>query len=407
MKKNSLNNLSFSTNESEPTIEVVEKKGIGHPDSMADSIAEELSCVINDYFINKYGEVPRYNTDQVSIIGGDVDFNFGSGEIKKKSVIDLAGNIPYLNEDDISEIQEISEKQIYSYLTNILSFDARELFQIEWRINHYSEKNSSFFQDAETALAEDTVVACGFYPYSDLEKLTLDTNEYIETHLSKEYPIGCDTKILAIKSSIQNKVELIISMGFKALEIQDSYKYFVIKQKVKEKIDNFVTKKIPSDSEISVKINAADDEKQGKGYVLLSGSASEHDKGISSKGNRLSGLITPFRHNSFETVFGKNPIYHTGKIYNVLSFLLAKEISTFIDDKVEIFIVSELGMPMANPKAINIVTGKPLSKEREDQVSLLITQEMKKYFTKRKLPPNLMVLSEEIIKNGNLTQFKI
>ncbi|MBU0766631.1 hypothetical protein KKF55_02515 [Patescibacteria group bacterium] len=406
-----LNNIIFSANPTELDIETVEKKGAGHPDSMADAVAEELASVINDYFLSKYGVIPRYNADLVSIFGGDVEFDFGRGRVNKKATIDLGGNMPYLDEREIAEIRSIAEQQIYAYLTGILPFNAEDLFQINWRVNCYSAQNAVFFQGNDhqghsVALAEDTVVAYGFCPYSDLEQLTLDTSQYMND-LSREYPIGSDTKIMSIRHGIRNEIGLIISIGFKALEIQDYEDYSVAKENVRDQIEGFARERIPDDSTLSVTVNAADDAEQQKGYYLFSGSAAEHDKGTSGKGNHLSGVMTPFRYHSFESVFGKNPAFHAGKIYNVLSFLLAQEIAEQVHSRVDTIMVSQIGAPLSCPRAINILTPKKLSDQHRSQVSNLVGNEMQKYFTASEPHPNLMKISEEILRRGNLTQFKI
>lgn len=409
MKEDTNKTLSFSTNSPGLEIETVEKKGIGHPDCIADSIAEELSGAICSFFLNKYGQIPRYNADLVSIIGGDVEFGFGSGKINKKVNIDLAGNIPYMDNGEIDEIHAIGEKKIYEYLSALLPFPAEDLFQINWRVNHYSTRNSAFFRGDNannTALAEDTVVAHGFYPYTPLEQLTLDTNHYIRD-LGIEYPIGSDTKIMALRRNVQKEVELIISIGFKALGLKDYDDYSETKRRVRSSIEHFASERIPADSNLSITVNAGDNAQLKKGYYLFSGTAAEHDKGLSGKGNPLSGVITPFRYNSFETVFGKNPIYHTGKIYNVLSFLLAKTISEEIKDRVETTILSRLGSPLSCPGAINVVTPTGLSSHQKAHVSDLIEQEMGRLFAGSDSYPHLKKISEEIIQRGNLTRFAV
>ncbi len=411
MSSNTPENIFFSANQNTLDIETVEKKGMGHPDSIADAVAEEVAGVINGYFLEKYGAIPRYNADLVSIFGGDVEFDFGEGRVKKKADIDLGGNVPYLDEREIAEIRSIAEQRIYEYLTGILRFNAEDLFQINWKINHYSARNTAFFRGNErhghsSALAEDTVVAHGFYPYSDLEQLTLDVSQCIND-LSGEYPIGSDTKIMSIKNGIRNEIVLIISIGFKALELRNYDEYEAVKGAVQDRIQGFAQRRIPSNSNLLVAINTADDDMRQKGHYLLSGSAAEHDKGISGKGNQLSGVMTPFRYHSFESVFGKNPVFHAGKIYNVLSFLLTKEIAEQVRSRVDTIIVSQVGAPLSCPRAINVVTPIELSDQQRSQISDLVGNEMQKHFTASKSYPNLMKISEEILIRGNLTQFKI
>jgi len=51
-------------------VELVERKGIGHPDSIADGIAEAVSRALSREYIKRYGIILHHNTDQVEVVGG-------------------------------------------------------------------------------------------------------------------------------------------------------------------------------------------------------------------------------------------------------------------------------------------------------------------------------------------------
>ncbi|MFB6077164.1 MAG: methionine adenosyltransferase, partial [Candidatus Nanohaloarchaea archaeon] len=52
-------------------IELVERKGIGHPDSLADGISEAVSRALCEEYREKFGAIAHHNTDEVQIIGGE------------------------------------------------------------------------------------------------------------------------------------------------------------------------------------------------------------------------------------------------------------------------------------------------------------------------------------------------
>jgi len=62
-------------------IEIVERKGIGHPDSIADGIAEEISRNLSKMYLEKHDRILHHNTDEVQIVGGQATPEFGGGEI--------------------------------------------------------------------------------------------------------------------------------------------------------------------------------------------------------------------------------------------------------------------------------------------------------------------------------------
>ena len=54
----------------EREVELVERKGIGHPDSVSDGIAEAVSRALSKYYLKEYGKILHHNTDQVEVVGG-------------------------------------------------------------------------------------------------------------------------------------------------------------------------------------------------------------------------------------------------------------------------------------------------------------------------------------------------
>ena len=52
-------------------------------------------------------------------------------------------------------------------------------------------------------------------------------------------------------------------------------------------------------------------------------SAESGDDGQVGRGNRINGPITPYRPMSLEAAAGKNPVTHTGKLYNLLGDRMA------------------------------------------------------------------------------------
>jgi S-adenosylmethionine synthetase len=62
-------------------IELVERKGIGHPDSIADGLAEAVSRALCVEYIDRCGAVLHHNTDETQIVAGRSYPKFGGGEV--------------------------------------------------------------------------------------------------------------------------------------------------------------------------------------------------------------------------------------------------------------------------------------------------------------------------------------
>ena len=54
----------------EKNVEFVERKGIGHPDTICDSICESASRELSLYYLSKFGNVLHHNLDKGLLIAG-------------------------------------------------------------------------------------------------------------------------------------------------------------------------------------------------------------------------------------------------------------------------------------------------------------------------------------------------
>ena len=75
----------------ETDYEAVERKGLGHPDSICDGIAESISRAFSQYCLKRYGVILRHMLDKVAMQGGSSHVEFGSGEMLKPVTLFLNG----------------------------------------------------------------------------------------------------------------------------------------------------------------------------------------------------------------------------------------------------------------------------------------------------------------------------
>ena len=62
-------------------IELVERKCLGHPDSIADGIAESISQALCKVHLEEFGVVLHHNTDQGEVVAGELCPKFGGGRM--------------------------------------------------------------------------------------------------------------------------------------------------------------------------------------------------------------------------------------------------------------------------------------------------------------------------------------
>lgn len=72
-------------------IELVERKCIGHPDSLADGIAESISRALCRAYIEECGVILHHNTDQGEIVAGESAPKYGGGKVIKPIYVLIDG----------------------------------------------------------------------------------------------------------------------------------------------------------------------------------------------------------------------------------------------------------------------------------------------------------------------------
>ena len=72
-------------------MEVVERKGFGHPDTICDALAETLSRNLCREYESRFGKVLHHNVDKALLCGGRTVPAFGGGRVTEPIRIFLAG----------------------------------------------------------------------------------------------------------------------------------------------------------------------------------------------------------------------------------------------------------------------------------------------------------------------------
>ncbi len=332
--------------------EIIERKGVGHPDSMMDGIAEAVSRALCKMYLERFGRILHHNTDQGEIVGGQSAPKFGGGIVLEPANVILVGRatttvnnerLPYR-----TTAVEAARDHIHKTCTN-LNVDADVI--IDCKIGQGSVDLRGLY-DTQKQLANDTSFGVGFAPFSQTETLVLKTEELINGPLKKDLKeVGQDIKVMGVRKGNRTRLTIAAAMVDRYVPDKDHYKNVV--QELRERVlDNAVK---VTDREVSVDINTGDNYDAGIFYLTVTGLSWENgDDGSVGRGNRVSGLITPYRPMSMEAAAGKNPVTHVGKLYNLLSFDIADRIVKENAGKVKevwVRIVSQIGKPIDEPQA--------------------------------------------------------
>lgn len=340
-------------------IELVERKGIGHPDSVSDGLAETVSRALCKMYLKEFGTVLHHNTDETQIAAGRAAPRFGGGTIVDPTYILLVGRAT----TEIMQNKEMRElpckptalKAAREYIRKTFpNVDVDADIILDAKLGMGSDDLTGVYKTSGV-LANDTSFGVGYAPYSITDKLVLETEELINSKKFKSVlpETGQDVKVMG--SRVDNKLTMTIACAMVDRYIPDKTHYKAaiedMYNRVKENALNIIDKS-GEDLKFKLEINTGDNYKNNVYYLTVTGLSQEMgDDGSVGRGNRCNGLITPYRPMSMEATSGKNPITHIGKLYNVMSKLIADDIAKKVSPEVEVKvrILSQIGKPVSQP----------------------------------------------------------
>jgi S-adenosylmethionine synthetase len=333
-------------------VEIVERKGIGHPDSLCDGMAERVSVEYSRWCQEKLGVLLHHNFDKVQLVAGEVDVHYGGGYVLKPMRVQLAGRgTPAFRGQKVplDDIAIMAAKRHISETMRHLDPDRHMV------IDCYAGRGSEELQHVvECTSANDTSFGVSHWPRSVLERSVYETAQYINYSLINDFPLGEDVKVMGLRRG--EEMVLTIAVPFIATEVADAAEYSEIKQAAQAAIQSYAS---DLDSRpVRVVVDSADDLACDSVYLTLTGTSAEMgDDGSVGRGNRVNGVIAPFRATSLEAACGKNPISHVGKVYNVLALLAARDIVNEVPAvrDATVYVLSQIGAPLDQPLMANAV----------------------------------------------------
>jgi S-adenosylmethionine synthetase len=368
-------------------VEVVERKGQGHPDYIADGISEYASRYLSMYYLKQFGVILHHNIDKTLIVGGQSAPRFGGGEILQPIYILVSGRATYevrTKEGAVKvPIGPIVIKAAKDWIKQYFRFlDPDVHVVIDYRIGQGSADLVGIYElgMGRVPLANDTSVGVGFAPLTPLEELVYRTERVLNSRDFKaRFPeVGEDVKVMGVR--VGRDVRLIVAAAMISHLTKDRDHYLSVKEEVKCAVEDLASKIAP-DYNVSVAVNAADRPEHGIFYLTVTGTSAEHgDDGMTGRGNRASGLITPTRYMSLEAAAGKNPVSHVGKIYNALAQRIASRVYQQVKDAHEVYVkmVSQIGRPISEPEllSIEIVRGGELTSDTKREAEAIAAEEL-------------------------------
>ncbi|MCI4334723.1 MAG: methionine adenosyltransferase [Thermoplasmata archaeon] len=336
-------------------IELVERKGIGHPDSIADGVSESVSRALSRLYLDEFGRILHHNTDETQVVGGASLPKFGGGKVTQPIYVLLVGRATTEVDGEKLPFRQVALDAAKEYVGSVCShLDIDKHIEFDCKIGSGSVDLRGVFEQKQV-LANDTSFGVGFAPLSTTERLVLESERFLTGKLKKRLPaLGEDVKVMGYRSG--DRVRLTVAAALVDSEIKDAIEYASVCQEISDKLLDQAAKITAKPVEVNV--NTADDPELGRFYLTVTGLSMEAgDDGSVGRGNRSNGLITPCRPMSLEATAGKNPVNHVGKIYNLLSTLIAQDIVKETRGNVKevhVRILSQIGKPVDEPQVASI-----------------------------------------------------
>ncbi len=338
-------------------VEIVERKGIGHPDSICDGIAESVAGALAREYLDRVGKVLHFNTDETQLVAGEAAPAFGGGEVVDPIYVLIVGRATKRYEGQIIPTETIALKAAREYLeSEIPQLTYGEDVVVDVKLGEGSGDLQDVFGENEVTvpMANDTSFGVGHAPLSETEQIVYNAEDRLNGEFAEDNPyLGPDVKIMGKREGDQIDVTVAAAMIDEYLPNMDAYIDAV--ESVREFVETIAAEY--TDRDINVYVNTADDYDEGAIYLTVTGTSAEQgDDGSVGRGNRANGLISPNRSMSMEATSGKNPVNHIGKIYNLLSTDIAERVVDEVDGirDLRVRLLSQIGRPIDQPHVADV-----------------------------------------------------
>ncbi|MDA8170012.1 MAG: methionine adenosyltransferase [Nitrospiraceae bacterium] len=341
--------------------EAAERKGIGHPDTITDSICEAVSIALSKEYLSSAGRILHYNIDKGLLSAGTARKDFRGGKVLKPMRLYIGDRATFEFMGKKIPVREVAAGAARKWISENLRFVEPERHV---RCNVVLAPGSAqlakiYTNGSGVPAANDTSAATGYWPLSPTEEMVLALEKYLNSKAFKNrFPeTGEDVKVMGLREGRQ--LSLTVAMPLVDRFIRTEAEYFERKQTVLEMMERFVAaRNRGAFDDVLLYFNSLDERGKGLAGIYLSvlgTSAEDADSGQAGRGNRVNGLISFCRPQGMEAAAGKNPKSHVGKIYNVLSYKLARRIYEEVEGLSEacVLLVSRIGLPVNSPPLVS------------------------------------------------------
>src|SRR3990172_7329821 len=275
-------------------VEIVERKGLGHPDTLCDTIMERVAQALARMYVERTGAVRHFNCDKALLVAGEVNHAGGGGSVSEpmRLIMGDRATLTWNGESlDVAGIAvETAREWIRSHLRHVDPV-AHVSYDVAMKPGA-PELTGLYVQDV---VSNDTSAAVGYAPMTETERLVLETERFANSAGFKVlFPeTGEDVKVMGVRSG--RILHLTMAVPLLDRFLADERDYFEPKGRVSEAILSHLRAQLGTLDDVSLTVNAADRPGAGLAGIyasVLGISAEGADSGEVGRGNRGNGLIS-------------------------------------------------------------------------------------------------------------------
>lgn len=356
-------------------IEVVERKGVGHPDSLADALANEVSVRYSQHCLEQFGFVLHHNVDKLYIGAGHFRNDYGHCERVSPIQVQTNGRMSNVLGTEPIDIQSIQRQAITEYLFKVLPHLGNEDIEIIpnatqcTKVPHwFTPRSRDDVPDAMSPKANDTSFCVSHWPPTPTESIAYRLERYFwEAADGYAIPrfneIGQDIKVLVLRQGRGLEVTLCVPTMSTHTTSYEHYRALITEHetRLQEIAENIL---LSYQLDVTVRVNPYQ-----RLYMLGIGSCIEcGEEGMVGRGNTISGIISSHRVHTQESWAGKNPVYHTGRVLGFLTSKLARAISTKLNVKCSVSAMTRCGDSLIPPRFLGVSVDREVNQRDLEQI---------------------------------------
>ncbi len=386
---------------------IVERKGLGHPDTLADHLAERLSRAYSRYTVQRFGAVLHHNFDKLALLGGASEVRYGAGQMTSPVRVLVNGRAAPMCGGERIPVEEIVAAEVRAFFVERLPEVSDHLdvtFNITSnsspgavltgdgvpdRTRWFSPRSIDDLRERRVRLSNDTSLGTGWAPENAFESFVRELVNHFsgESDFTRAHAwCGSDVKLMGYWDGEQADVVLCVPQ--KSRHVASRSEYVDNADTVLAECHRLAGLLLPG-AAASFRLNARDVPEKDELYLTYTGSSIESgDEGVVGRGNRVNGLITPLRPMNLEGACGKNPVYHVGKLYNIAAQRLASRLHETTQGHAEVHLVSTTGQRLDQPWRILVRLSSPDAEV--DKVRALVAEALEEF----------PALTDELVSEG-------